>query len=162
MPSSLTPFWLDTNVLVEAAKRHYKFDRVPKFWSFLSMEIQAGSICSPKAVYDELMPYKDRLTTWVRARKEKGLCVFPNDDVQAHLSKVADFVDTTYARYKSAEFLSGADPWIIAYALSMGGTVVTQESSSRKKKIRIPTVCLHFSVACLDTFQMLDHFGPKF
>jgi hypothetical protein len=156
------PFWLDANVFVEAANRYYKFDRVPKFWSFLSSEIQEGSICCPKAVYDELMPYKDHLTTWIRTRKDKGLCVRVTDDIQRHFSSVADHVVTKYPRHKSEEFLAGADPWIIAYALSVGGTVVTQESTSRKRKVRIPTVCQQFSVRVFDTFQMLDWFKPKF
>jgi hypothetical protein len=158
----LSPFWLDANVFVEAKNRYYKFERVPKFWSFLSAQIQVGSICSPKAVYDELMPYRDQLSAWVKTRKAKGLCVNPNDDIQSHFSRVANHVATKYPRHRSEEFLSGADPWVIAYSLHFGGTVVTQESTSRRKKVRIPTVCIEFDVRCIDTFEMLDWFKAKF
>src|ERR1700677_3690572 len=135
MPSNMTPFWLDANVYIEAKNRYYTFDRVPKFWSFLSAQIQLGSVCSPKAVYDELMPYGDQLTTWVKSRKKKGLCVQPNEGTQRQFTKIADFVDTEFQRHKSEEFLKCADPWVIACALHAGGTVVTQESTSRRQKV---------------------------
>jgi hypothetical protein len=154
-----TPFWLDTNVFVEAKNRHYPFERVPKFWSFLSQEIEIGS---PKYVYDELMSYKDQLTAWVKARKSKGLCVALDGKVQSKMNEIADHVASKYSRHKAGEFLSAADPWVIACAMHIGGTVVTQESTSRRTKVRIPTVCQHFDVACIDTFKMLDWFNPKF
>ncbi|HXP68469.1 MAG TPA: DUF4411 family protein, partial [Candidatus Dormibacteraeota bacterium] len=80
---------------------------------------------------------------------------------QREFSKVADHVTVTYPRHKSEEFLSGADPWIIACVLSVGGTVVTQESTSRRRKVRIPIVCGHFGVRFVDTFQMLEWFGAR-
>jgi hypothetical protein len=68
----------------------------------------------------------------------------------------------TYPRNKSEEFLSGSDPWVIAYALRHAGTVVTQESSSRKRKVRIPVVCQEFNVRCIDTFEMLKLMKASF
>jgi Domain of unknown function (DUF4411) len=156
------PFWLDTNTFVEAKNRWYPFDRVPKFWAFLAKEIKDGSICSPKAVYDELMQGKDQVTTWVRTRKDDGLCVAADADVQTKYREIAAFVQSKYPRNQYEEFLSGADPWLIATAMRFGGTVVTQESDSRRKKIRIPTVCTEFSVPCTDTPGMLAHFNPVF
>lgn len=156
------PFWLDTNVYVEAKNRYYTFERLPKFWSFLSGKLDEGSICSPKNVYDELMGYQDELAAWAKARKAKGLCVKTDGPVQSRLTVIGDFVVTNFPRFKSQEFLAGADPWVIACALHFGGTVVTQESASRRKKIRIPAVCKHFNVTCIDTFQMLDSLNAQF
>jgi hypothetical protein len=157
-----SPFWLDTNVYVEAKNRYYTFERVPKFWSFLSGKLDDGSICSPKNVYDELVNYHDQLAQWVKARKSKGLCVKTDGPVQKHLAAIAEHVVAQYPRFKSQEFLSGADAWVVACALHFGGTVVTQESTSRRKKIRIPIVCQHFNVTCIDTFKMLDWFNARF
>ena len=158
-----SPFWLDTNVYVEAKNRYYTFDRVPKFWSFLSSKLDDGSICSPKNVYDELVPYRDQLAAWAKARKARGLCVKTTDrQIQIHVGEIADHVNARYERYKAQEFLVGADPWVIACALHVGGTVVTIESTSRRKKIRIPAVCQHFNVVCIDTFKMLEWFNAKF
>ena len=156
------PFWADTNTFVEAKNRWYRFEMVPKFWSFLSREIDNGSICCPKAVFDELVTGKDQLATWVRTRKDKGLCIQPTGNVQLAYRRIAAHVALRYRRNQYEEFLSGADPWLIASAMHFGGTVVTQESDSRKRKIRIPTVCLEFSVPCVDTPGMLAHFNPIF
>jgi hypothetical protein len=158
----VTPFWLDTNVFIEAKNRYYTFERVPQFWVFLDGQLSAGSLCSPKLVYDELVAYKDHLATWIRGRKDRGLCVRPTDQIQAGFRLIADHVDATYKRYQSEEFLSAADPWVIACAMEIGGTVVTQDSMSRKRKIRIPTVCKQFDVRCVDTFEMLEHLNAKF
>jgi len=149
-------------VFIEAKNRYYTFERVPKFWSFLAKEVDDGSICCPKAVFDELMVYKDKLSEWVRNRKDKGLCTAASPQIQQQMTLIADFVANRYTRAKSEEFLSAADPWVVATALHCGGTVVTQESSSAKKKVRIPSVCQQFQIRCVDTFEMLDHFNAKF
>src|SRR5437016_8554918 len=115
-------FWLDANVFIEAKDRYYPFARVPQFWSFLSGKIGEGSICCPKNVYDELIAYGDDLSRWVKARKKRGLCIQPNKGIQNDFRRVADHVDTTYPRHRSQEFLSGADPWVIASAMHGGGT----------------------------------------
>jgi len=86
------PFWLDSNVFIEAKQRYYPFERVPKFWSFLAGKLQEGSVCSPKCVYDELLSYKDQLSTWVKARKHLGMCVPLDANVQTQMTKVADHV----------------------------------------------------------------------
>jgi len=157
-----TPFWVDTNVFIEAKNRWYRFEMVPKFWAFLSAEIEAGSICCPKYVYDELVKGKDQLADWIRARKSKGLCIAADREVQAEFRKIAAYVSVKFPRNQYEEFLSGADPWVVASAMRFGGTVVTQESISRKRKIRIPTICSVFSVPWVDTPGMLDHFKPTF
>jgi predicted nucleic acid-binding protein len=156
------PFWLDTNVFVEAKNRWYRFEIFPKFWDFLSEEIDNGSICSPKFVYDEIMKGKDKLTEWIRVRKNKGVCISADANVQLEYRKIAAHVLAKYPRNQYEEFLAGADGWLIATAIRFGGTVVTQESHSRKKKIRIPTICAAFNVQNTDIPGLLDHFKPKF
>lgn len=56
-----------------------------------------------------------------------------------------------------------ADPWIIAHAIDKGGAVVTHEQRNPKasSKVKIPNVCEHFGVRCIDVYQMLRGFlGP--
>ena len=149
-------------MFVEAKNRYYPFERVPKFWAFLSQHIEEGTMCSPSFVYDELVVYKDDLAKWIKTRKTKGLRVATDGHIQGEYRKIADHVATNYTQPKSEEFLTGADPWVIACALHVGGTVVTQESTSRTRKVRIPTICKEFNVPCVDTFQMLHYLNAKF
>lgn len=62
------------------------------------------------------------------------------------------------------EFLSGADPWLIAKARVMGATVVTHEqhNPAARRKFLIPNVCQHFGVPCLDTFELLNQQAARF
>jgi hypothetical protein len=152
------PFWLDANVYIECKNRWYPFARVPRFWGFLSGKIEEGSIHSPKAVYDELIEYGDQLSTWVKTRKQ-GLCIQPVDGIQTCYRDIANHVAANFPREKAEEFLSDADPWVIASAWFIGGTVVTHESTSRRRKIRIPVICQHFGVPFTDIVAVLDHFN---
>lgn len=155
-------YWLDTNVFIEAKSTYYPFARVPQFWKFLAQEITRGNICCPRPVYDELMQHKDQLATWAKVRKSSGMCVQQPAEVYKRYNIICDYVVKNTSRHRAEEFLAGADGWVIAYAMHFGGTVVTQEARSRKKKVRIPPICQVLNVSCIDTFLMLDRMGAKF
>jgi hypothetical protein len=156
------PFWVDTSSLVEAHRRLYPLELYGEFWGFLAGKISDGSILAPKKVFEEICAGDDdHLKRFVQSR-EKELRVFPVAKVQDGFRIIADYVKATYPLRRWAEFLSGGDAWVIAYAMKIGGTVVTEESDSRKKKIRIPTVCRKFDVKFTDINGMLKHFGAAF
>lgn len=62
------------------------------------------------------------------------------------------------------EFLSGADPWLIAKAMTMNATVLTHEqlNLSTRRKFLIPNVCQHFGVPFVDTFELLNALEARF
>jgi Domain of unknown function (DUF4411) len=155
-------YWLDTNVFIEAKNTYYQFARVPKFWAFLSEQLTKGEIKCCKEVYDELLRGKDDLAKWVKSRKGNGMCVQSEPEVFGHYQKICDWAIRNHTLAQAEEFCTSADGWVVAYAKHFSGTVVTQESRSRKKKVRIPLVCREFQVNCIDTFGLLDKFNPKF
>jgi hypothetical protein len=152
------PFWLDSNSLIESKDRWYPFSQVPKFWSFTGAEIENGSIRAPHAVYKELVAGNDQLAEWVRNRKA-NLSVLPDECIFQEMKKIADHVQKNYKRNQYEEFLIGADPWLIATAKCMGGTIITGESKSRKQKIRIPTICNEFGVPFGEIWAVVHHFN---
>jgi hypothetical protein len=84
-----------------------------------------------------------------------------DEETQTNFGTVANLVAELAAKMKAGaveEFLSGADPWLIAKAMTTGATVVTHESyhPDAKKKFLIPNVCKHFGVDWINTFEMLD------
>jgi hypothetical protein len=154
---------LDTNVFITSKNAYYSFDLVPAFWSFLDKKVSEGLIAAPRLVYDELESGGDELAVWVKARKESGLFVDPDEAVQATLKQVVDYVSNTYVKAEAEIFLKGADPWLIAHAKTHGGTVVTLERLEPKaKKVKIPNVCAHVGVKTIDTFGMLRALGASF
>ena len=48
-----------------------------------------------------------------------------------------------------------ADPFVIAQAKRTGGTVVTEEAKP-PHGARIPNICEHFDIACLNLQQLMD------
>jgi hypothetical protein len=134
------PFWVDASSLVEAHRRKYR-DKRHEFWGFLSSKVTDGSVCSPMQVYEELLKGKagDYLINFGKSRP--GMKVFANRSIFDAYRVIAGHVAATYEPKRWEEFLGGGDAWVIAFAMRMGGTVVTEESASRKKKIRIPPVC---------------------
>ena len=160
-------YWLDTNVFIQAKNGPYKFKVFGVFWAFLHEQIGAGTIRCPKMVYQEIVnneePHDD-LATWIKARRQSGLFVDANADVQKAMNTVADYVMDKYELQHAGHFLSGADPWLIAHAIHSEGVVVTHESARhpQAKPARIPDVCDGFKVPCIDTYEMLDRLGADF
>ena len=159
--------WLDTNVFIQAKNGPYRFKVAPGFWAFLDEQIHAGNIRCPKMVYDELITNeapRDDLALWVKNRRQSGLFVPATRPVQKVMSTVADHVVGKYQQHQAAEFLRGADPWLIAHALYSKGVVVTHESDRKfnAKKVRIPNVCGDLHVSCVDTYEMLERLGAEF
>jgi hypothetical protein len=63
------------------------------------------------------------------------------------------------------EFLSGADPWLIAKAMTLPDSVVVtheQFNLQMRRKFSIPNVCQHFGVQWMDTFTLLGHTQANF
>jgi hypothetical protein len=160
-------YWLDTNVFIQAKNGPYKFKVFGVFWAFLHEQIDARTIRCPRMVYQEIVnneEHLDDLATWIKARRQSGLFVDANADVQKAMTIVADYVMGNYDQQHAGLFLSGADPWLIAHAMHSKGIVVTHESAKRPqaKTVRIPDVCDAFKLPCVDTYEMLDRLGADF
>jgi len=160
-------YWLDTNAFIQAKNGPYKFKVFGVFWAFLHEQIEAGTIRCPKMVYQEIVNNeepRDDLANWIKTRRQSGLFVDPNADVQNAMTTVADHVIGNYEPQHAGHFLSGADPWLIAHAIHSKGVVVTHESARRPqaKAARIPDVCDAFKVPCIDSYEMLDRLGAHF
>lgn len=157
--------WLDAGVLIQAKNRYYQFGLVPQFWEFLDAQADIGTIRVSKLVYDEIMNGDDDLSAWCKRRKTRGFCVSPTKAVQEHYGKVVAHVNG-HAKYKShhvAEFLKGADGWVIAHAWEGKGIVVTEElTTGSTSKIKIPTVAKAVGVSWCNTFDMLKTLKAKF
>jgi hypothetical protein len=113
------------------------------------------------AVYEELMRGNDQLTKWAAGMKDAGLFSIPSKEVQEHFTKIANYVQSTYAQPHSAMFLGDADPWVIADALAAKALVVTHEKLVAKdcKRVKIPNVCVTCGVGYTNTYEMLRCLG---
>jgi hypothetical protein len=165
-------YWLDADTFITAKNSVYAFEINTTLWAWLDTQLNAKNVKSPARVFKEIMAFKkdDPLKQWANARKDDGMCVEPDKKVSECLGKIADHLWTAEVlhpktrkaqqRYKSAQievFSRGADAFVIAHAMADGGTVVTFESAlyPDSQKIRIPDICAHFSVPCINLVQLL-------
>lgn len=63
-----------------------------------------------------------------------------------------------------AAFLSGVDGWLVAFAHANNRTVVTHEEYAPqiRKNVKIPNVCVEFSVPYCNTFDLLRAVKEQF
>ena len=112
---------------------------------------------------DELERGNDELKEWA---KERGNTFFlkADDAIVQSFRILGDWVtDQGYSQQTCADFLRGADGWLIAHAQVFGCTAVTHERSLQSRsKIKIPDVCSGLKVRCVSPYDMLREEGAKF
>ena len=171
-------YWLDADTLITAKNSIYAFEINTTLWAWFDTQLTAKIVRSPERVFREIMSFKkeDPLKQWVSARKSEGMCVEPDKRVSEGLRMIANHLYTTtiinpktrkpMLRYKPAQaevFGRGADAFVIAHAMADKGTVVTFESDKfpDAQRIRIPDICAHFEVPCINLRQLLMALGAK-
>lgn len=160
-----TVYVLDANVFIEAARRYYAFDLVPKFWESLIDHAANGQIQSIDRVKKELVRGKDELAGWAKGHFSHAFGTTDDADVIQSYGQIMTWVQSQiqFSDAAKADFASGADGWLVAYAKAKGCVVVTHEvpAPDAKRKIPIPNVCEAFDVPFIDTFQMLRALGVR-
>ena len=122
-------YWLDADVFISPNRQgFYSLDLAPSYWELLERKASDGILASPMRVYQELVDHGDSLSAWATDRRDSGLFIEEDQDVQAAMTRVADYVIQNYQGHKAQESLGGADPWVIAHALSDNSIAVTYES----------------------------------
>lgn len=156
---------VDANVMMEAARTYYAFQRVPGFWQWMAERITDGTIRTASLVGEEI-EFPQELVEWVAEQGANGFFIDVSDPaIQAKYAEIAHWVVTQpFGPEHIAKFLDGADPWIISAAVVLDGAVVTQErqANAGSRKVKIPNVCEAFEVRCVSTFQMLEECGASF
>ncbi len=150
-------YLLDTNIFIQAKNEYYGFDICPGFWDWLERQNEVGQVFSIESVKAELTNGQDELSDWA---KQKGSSFFLPFDQPASIAmgKISTWVQSgPYRENVKRDFLSVADPLLIAYAKAHKHTVVSHEVFilEERKKIKIPVVCHAFQVPCIRTFAML-------
>ncbi len=147
---------LDTNVLSSAFKI-IKIESFPAFWYSLEKLINDNLIISTREVYRELENFfikkdksdNDVVTVWLLGHK--NIFLTPSQEVCSVVARI--FENKHYKQIiKKDNILTGkpeADPFVIAQAKIIHGTVVTNEVY-KDNAAKIPNICKDFGVKCID------------
>jgi len=137
--------------------RYYYLDRFPSLWENFDALVLERRIISVREVRKELEGHGDRLSDWVKDHREFFLT--PTAD---ELNFVAEIFKVTHfqALVRKKEQLQGkpvADPFVIAKAkIQEEGCVVTQEVK-KPNAAKIPNVCEHFGIPCLNLEAFMEN-----
>lgn len=158
-------YLLDSNTYIQAKNFHYQMGFCPAYWDWLDQQYQLSHIASITTVYDELASGDDELANWIKQRKAQFLSV-TNDAIQDKFAEIAQHVAGLNGKKPEhiGNFLSKADPWLIATASTLGATIVTHEvlDPPNSTKVKIPNICTDFDVPYITTFQLLNELRAQF
>lgn len=160
-------YLLDANTLIEAKNRYYSMTICPGYWSWILQSNGQGIVASIETVGDELKQGNDELANWAK-QHDRLFWDVSDEATQTAFAQVAAHVASLAPHMKPGavdEFLSGADPWLIAKAMTTPDCVLVtheQHNPQMKRKFSIPNVCQPFGVKCLDTFAVLTATSARF
>ena len=157
-------YLLDSDVLIDATRRHYPFDIVPAFWDWLARAHADDRVFTVQRVAEEVMAVGDELADWMKAQPAT-FRIAPGAADQPALQQVSQWAAAAdYNQGALVTFLQAGDYFLIAQALSLGYTVVTQEKPApeSRKRIKIPDACNAVGVPWMTPFEMLRAEGARF
>ena len=150
----------DSDTLIDLF-RHYYADRFPSLWESFDVLVLKHRIISVRELKNELVGYGDRLSVWVK--DHGGIFLTPAADELAFVAEIFK-VPHFQTLIRKKERLQGkpiADPFVIAKAQALEGRleegcVVTQEVK-KPNAARIPNVCEHFGIPCLNLEAFMEN-----
>lgn len=138
----------DTNSLSEL--NAYYPDIFKAFWNKFDALVAAQTVISTREVRPELEASgKENIMKWAKANS--GIFTMPTAPELGFVAQILA-VPHFQALIDQKALLRGtpvADPFLIACAKVKGGTVVTQEKL-KPNAAKIPNVCAHFGIPCID------------
>lgn len=145
----------DTNAFSQLFHSFYR-SRFPSLWAHFDELIENGSITSTREVYREIEDDRvQSLREWAKDNKE----LFPTPTA-AEASFVAQIFAAKHFQQmiEQKKLLKGgknADPFVIARAKVLEGTVVTMEAEP-KNGARIPNICRRFGIPCFSLEAFME------
>jgi len=142
---------------------HYFPERFPSFWKNLDDFVKHARIISVKEVFNELSNNVSRphLLKWVTANKKIFLIPTPQEtEFLPLIFSVTRFQHLVEVK-KRLKGSPIADPFIIASAKTRGACVVTEEDK-KKDASKIPNVCEHFDIECMNLEGFMERENWQF
>ncbi len=158
------PYVLDTGFFI--ISRDYYPDIFPGFWESMKEAAENGILFSVREVKKEIENYggpQEHLHNWIKSY----INIF-DAPTQGEVNRVREILGIPKFQHliKQKDRLQDkpvADPFVIARAWEIGGTVVTRELLSKDEKApNIPNVCSHFGVPCINPEEFMKQVGWRF
>ncbi|WNY26769.1 DUF4411 family protein [Methanolapillus ohkumae] len=138
----------DTSIISQLFRNYYS-ETFPGLWKKVNEYVLDGKIISVSEAKNELLQHNNlpKMTNWIH--KNSGIFLEP---IPEEFNFIAELFKKPAGRQlinrkNILEGLPAADPFIIAKAYSIKGTVVTTEKF-KENAPKIPNICQEYSVPC--------------
>jgi hypothetical protein len=150
---------VDTSCLINGWRFNYPPKSFPGLWKNVDELIARGGIVASEEVLYELKKKDDELFDWAKARP--GMFVPHDFNIQQAVSAILKKHRGLVRQRKNP---SGADPFVIAVAMTRNCVVVSEEGPSRNPTVKpkIPDVCRDLKVLCIRTVELISQQGWEF
>lgn len=126
-------------------------------WGGLDGLVQQQNLISTREVWNELVRQNVSADVLAWAKQNKQIFTTPNaTELQfvAQIFQIQHF-QSLIGEQQRLKGTPVADPFVIACAKIKGGTVVTEEQL-KPNAAKIPNVCAHFNVPCIDLEKFMQ------
>lgn len=147
-------FSFDTSAFIEPWHRHYPRDLFDPYWVWMEALIENDVVKATELVKVELGNVEDELHDWAKLHNQMFVPI-DTDVQQALTTVVAEFPNLTDHRRDR----SGADPWVVAQAMTLNCPVVTYETMGKQTQPKIPNACKHFGIKVYTWIDVLRETG---
>ena len=145
---------LDTSALIAAFPERYPIDNFPSLWRKIEELIKNGRLKMSQIVFDEAMRDTD-IKQWCDEYQLKPDFQVPIDELVQE--KVSEVLSEFPRLIDSRTGKSGADPWVIALALTAENYIVLTEENptNSENRPKIPDACAHFNLQCIKVVDLI-------
>jgi hypothetical protein len=143
---------------------NYYPDQFPSFWSKFDALVTAGEIISVREVLTELeLQAKSAPHTYKWAKQHRSIFLPPTVDEAIFVAQIfaVKHFQNLISEKQRLRGSPVADPFLIASAKTKSACVVTEEEK-KPNAAKIPNVCDHFKIDCINVEEFLKREGWQF
>ena len=147
---------LDTSALIAAFHERYPIQNFDSLWRRIEELIRNGRMKMSQVVFEEAMRDTEIKQWCDQNQLKQDFQVAIDEAVQERVNEVLSrfprLVDNRTGK-------SGADPWVIALALTFENCVVVTEENPTDSQDRpkIPDACAHFNLQCIKIVDLIKN-----
>lgn len=147
----------DANILIHLFDYYY-VSRFPTLWDRFNQMVDIGQIISVREVKNEIEGHykkERRINQW--ARENSKIFSVPSKEEMLFVQVIfkVEHFQAVISKKNRLEGKPVADPFIIAKAKIIDGTVVTNEANN-PNGTKIPNICEYFNIRCIDLEKFME------
>lgn len=166
-------FLLDSNIFITPHRLYYPFDLAPGFWNQLEKKLKLDNVIVLDKVVSEVSKMEDELSKWIKNLNDfKPLSIKSSaftDNYRKIITYIHDCGLYREEALRNWSELGIADPWLIAVAMDIDATIITEETAAspslskanKSKNAKIPDVANHFGIKCEKLFYFMRQMNFK-